>query len=331
MIGAGLPAFSAAAEEKTEWTYDEMAEYAIEVENELLSTCEGQDEWCLDIKWQEMLRTGGKYSAVSIYDAHPFTITAFNPSKKTMRVTFRDHFLPTGTLHGPDGIQIKDLYVVRFEPGKMDYNYYQKFINNEGPKEGTHVDILEKGRETGWIPPNTEVTLNLLDGDFSSTETRFWWYFTSTIGNWADPYIFTDCLNSADYHEGMECQIVYNKYTTSYRPVEVIETRGRGMATMEPEPTDQNLEPADQQAATQIASTPASTEETAQKSPTTQPNLAPLAPDTGVETREESCLVEMPWWLYALIGAGLLLAFWWVLPTKFAKIQKKSKKVQKRG
>lgn len=41
--------------------------------------------------------------------------------------------------------------------------------------------------------------------------------------------------------------------------------------------------------------------------------------------------VEMPWWIAALIISDGALLVWWFLPTKFTKIRKKSKKVEKRS
>lgn len=42
-------------------------------------------------------------------------------------------------------------------------------------------------------------------------------------------------------------------------------------------------------------------------------------------------MVEMPWWITALIISGGALLVWWFLPTKFTKTRKKSKKVEKRS
>ncbi len=295
------------AEKKPYWTYQEIQEFLPVVKDEIYNN-ECETEWCFYERWQDMLGKGGKYEAASIYDAYPFTITAFNPSKKTMRISFKNMMLDPMAFTSNDEFKIKNLYIARFEPGKIDYNFYQTIESGQGAKEGTHVDALRQfsDDEHDWATNGEEITLDLMDGDFENTENRYWWYFSSTQGNWGGQYNFSECLTSPDYREGMECQIIYYENVPSYRPVEVKEVSLRSaLVASAGEPTKTTLQPE-------------------------EGSMAVKAPDTGVGTRDYSHGKEMPWWITMLMISGVILLIWWVFPTKYTKIQKKSKKREKR-
>ncbi len=297
IIGATFAPFIH-AEEKTYWTHEEMVELEKEVAEEIFSdpSCKETDHWCIRRLYLSMKYRGGQYAALPNYGTHPLTITSFNPSKGTISVFFQDEFLRDRINGLSEKDYIKDLFIARFDKGKEDRNYFEKILSGEELLEGTRLAVLETESKNGenWLAPNQEVTFKMIDSEFNDNISNYFvFYFSTSRARWMDPANFDSCMESPDYREGMECRIVYAERSVEYIPMEVVpeptEVPSKGETELLPEPTM-------------------------------------LAPDTSAPINDKNRVVEMPWWITALIISGGILLVWWFMPTRLTKFQKKSKK-----
>ena len=293
------------AEETTRdyWTYDEMATLSKSFYNELENECDGQDHWCKEMYFHQLFERGDEYRALSNYEAVPMIISSVNPSKKTLSVIYRDDFL-RDTLHDmTNEAYVKDLFIIRYDINQKDLAYELE-IQNGTIGDKVHQEVIEFESENGerWLPNNTEVTFKMQDGLFDGTMiNKFWYYFSTTRGNWGHLADVRNCITEISGRENYECRLVYRADNVAYIPQKITES-----------------EPIQETEPTQVST-----------SQLPVPSMAIVAPDTGTSTDDKNRAVEMPWWVAALIISGGALLIWWFLPTKFAKITKKSKKVQK--
>lgn len=289
-----------AEEEKDYWTYEEMVKFEKEVEPELFDENTCNNKSCLRRLYASIRGRGGKYTALlNGYDMYPLVISAINPSKGTISVIYRGSTLRDKINGFTEEDYVINLFISRFDEGKSDGNFYERILNGEELPDSVHLVILEREENNGekWLDNNKETTFQMIDATFSETiPNKAWFYFeTANKGKWLDPFSFDSCLKSPDYREGMECRVVYTTKGTNFIPQEVSEP------TAEPEPV-------------------VALEE--------EKRIVPLVPDTGM-IKEAGCS-EMPWWVVALVILGGITLIWWLLPTKYEKSQKKSKKLQKK-
>lgn len=299
-----------AEEAKDYWTYDEMAAFSKVFQSEMEAECEGKDGWCEEMYFHRAYERGGKYQAFINYEVVPMIISSVNPSKKTLSVIYRDDFLQDKLHNRTEETYVKDLFIIRYDVNQKDIAFELE-IQNGTIGDKVHQEVVEFESENGekWLPNNTEVTFKMKDGLFDDTMVnQFWYYFSTTRGNWGHLADVRDCIDEISGKENYECRIVYRANDAAYIPQEVVE----------PETV----------AKSEIANNP---EETTLQIDESKKGDVVLAPNTGAPTNDKNVVKEMPWWITALIISGGLLLIWWFLPTKFTKTRKKSKKVEKKG
>lgn len=315
---------------KEYWSVKEMEVASQEFDEAVENECQG-DFMCKDEAYMMRYDRGGIYRAIDRFEASPFIITAVNPSQGTLRIIYYDEDKMMAHMGIPNKADITELFVARLDKGQSGSNI-DRLRRTGSPYMHVAINQNESKNGSGWLQPNTEHTFVMEDPTFSDTiSNSFWYYIDSENGSWLDPYDFNSCINSSDYHDGMECRIMYNSDGNAfYIPFDVENSSDAGQNTTPDNNDDPTTDVADTSGDTPDEGYGMSTDGT-QNGISNTPTVAPviIAPDTGRQTREEATASEMPWWLSTLLVSGTLLLFWWFLPNKYTKNRKKSKKVQK--
>lgn len=304
----------------TYWTLDELAILAEEIKQN--STCE--DDFCREMELWNLRQTDDKYKALSESMAIPLKITSFNPSKGTITIRY-----------STENDRLKNLHIARFDVGGPDYDFNEAAKNSLPFRSGTRLVISEKESKNGknWFPSNQDVTFQMIDATFSDNIAPVFWFFFDTPNTdwgWGGQYHFKECLESPDYHEGMECRLAYTKERPLYIPAEP-EPEPIIPEPIAPEPVV--FEPAISESIVATASL------TSQSASRPTPNLvAPLVattqvaqipqnsdeieiPNLGDTCRKERTII-LPWWLIVLILIGNAVILWLFWPKNSKKYKK---------
>lgn len=303
------------------WTLEEITTLREEIQQEILNFCYFSEEPDCAERYhaEEFFSRGTDYQAADSIDAFRLLITAVNPTQNSVRTFFVDedmaNYYITGELINDN---IDELYLFWFDLGFMGgYDFYNQYQSDALPSK-THL-LFAKDNLADSFPPREEVTYEL-EGDVSEDYRNMIYYFfiTANGNRYFDPIDYTSCVNHPFYREGMECRLFFSKDNGSfvYLPVEITtDTNDHTPATPEPEPeSEPESEPIEE-----------STE-------TSNPELTPLAPNTGMKTDELTNFpakcerrIEFPWWIILLIAAGEILTIWCLLPNfqKFPKNRQK--------
>lgn len=327
----------------TYWTLDELAILAEEVKQN--STCE--DDFCREMELWNLRQTDDKYKALSESMAIPLKITSFNPSKGTITIRY-----------STENDRLKNLHIARFDVGGPDYDFNEAARDSLPLKPGTRLAVSEKEADNGenWFPSNQDVTFQMIDATFGDNIAPVFWFFFDTPNTdwgWGGQYHFKECLESPDYHEGMECRLAYTKERPLYIPAEpkpepIIPepTVPEAITPAIPEPTiPEPITPEPVVFGPAISESIVATASlTPQSASRPTPNLvAPLVattqvaqipqnpdeieiPNLGDTCRKERTIV-FPWWLIVLILIGnavILWLFWPKNPKKYQKTIDKS-------
>lgn len=201
-------------EEKKYWTFDEMIALEKEARPKILSFCSDEVEcqMMMPDSLREWIYENEEHQAIWNFESYDFVISGFNPSKNTIKIYYNPLFSEA---------QIKDLLVVWFN-GVEDFEFATS-IRNEAITDTTQI-LLNKTEDTdapGWLPNAKEVEFTMetplvLSQNFYNQ--IFWDYRSNHQAGGI--FVYPDCVNSPDYHDGMECRAMINGERLFYLPVE---------------------------------------------------------------------------------------------------------------
>ena len=322
LLGSFTIPKSAFADEDGPWTFDEMNTLNQEVEAL-------KDEQCKDssdpfmcyrtFKWDGENRP--KYETLTAFNENSFTITAINPNKNTIRVYYNSENVNGKHMGSHDYYSdVSELYIGQYRQGYSGDLSYSIKNNIEDPD----LNILYFGARLftseGLIPSDIEIELPLVNQLSLSDDMdqRISVSYTNTNrASYSFSFNYSNCVNSPDYQEGMECQIRYFGFDQPpfYVPAmpreePVSDTIDEQFAT-----DDQNV------LGVQSTQDVERTEGYGGSSDgsTANSSITIKTPYTGALTEECAKSVEFPWWLIALILLGNAAIIWWFIPARKRK------------
>lgn len=339
------------------WTVEDLIKMNAEKEAEKDNLCHG-DLTC-ENEFYENLRSldSTENNVLEMFNSYRFIISRINPSEESVHILFHDTDEMERKFGNTTRDVLSELHLVWLDPSLPDPRTDFSWVENGHPAfvdqihennldNTTHLLLTKSISKDGqdWIAPNKEVKFFTNSSELSSDSTGII-HYAGLIGTW-QPYgafEYGECLNSPDYHKGMECRYVfYENYERGYLPFEIKtstpkenETRTAKTSNTEASTTNTTTTetpttigtsvttfsspttviatktPEDQKTegiSTSIIGVPENTSENHTKSPLNTVEV-PLA--AGPE--EEP---EFPWWLIIFGFSGIFLIIWWFLPVK---------------
>ena len=319
-------------DEKTWYTIAELVEYQKELEAEGVGIQNGF-----------IHREDDKSRALANYMGMPLSITSFNPSTGTITVHYQGNFLNEN---------LKNLHIARFNAGDPDYAFNETARYSLPLKPSTRLAVSEREEINGegWLPPNQEITFQMIDANFEDDiDPVFWFFFDTNSNSWGGQYHFRDCLESPDYREGMDCRLVFTKERPLYIPAEPepepISSEPiitKPIAPVVPEPVVYESTMPEPAVTKPIAPEPIVTIAPLISQSTSQPAPNPIAPLVATtqatqtisqtpnqieipnlgETCHKERAVIFPWWLIILMLIGDAAVLWLFWPKNSKKYKK---------
>ena len=324
---------TAFAEEPSQsvWTLEEIAAFKAEVDAEDDLICAGDWTCKEDLRFGRLEGDEGKiYRALEEFNMSDFIISSINPSSGTISLYFQDEDWMMRTMGMDESRKLTEVYAFWLEDGMIGpakdtidiYNY------SGDVKDGIFVDglhpLISKNEEkdgTDWFPSRTEVQFSVEGSDLVNNREGIIYFTVNANGLIIGLKDYSECINSPDYAEGMECRIVFSHSGPLYVPFSsddvdlpvddsasdlkyyIVEKRlsfsdaygGPVSATAAKRDTDSGLK---------------------------APNTGAYAYPAEVCSKE----INMPWWLIAAILAGNALLIWWFMPSRQKKYEKMPKK-----
>lgn len=234
---SGLAAPVAQAEQlvidgTTYWTLDEVMREG----EEYLKHKEICNE---DFECEEYLKSaydlaGGIHQAAVNFLSTPFTVTAVNPSRGTVKVIFHDEtdMRMPGMPSTKDVVKNLYLYWWDDQTPLAKINYLKMARPNEH-----EIYTYEAKDGEAWLPANEEVELKVIDSALPNLKTNLLIsFFESENSAGHAMRSWGDCLTSIWELEGYECRAVFDKNAvTAYQPFAIEEP-------IEPSTPDENTE-----------------------------------------------------------------------------------------
>lgn len=342
----------------TWWTVEELLDFYPEVEAEKEAKC-GENEECKMEFTYSLYEKGPKYSALENLTQGQLWITSVNPAEETIKVFYFDQEMMLHSMGIDRSIHLEHLYIGWIEEwnGQI-YNYnHERFTN--GSMTGNHPMYEGSSSIEGsdWIPAWEEYEIsvagsNLIENTHGKIDYAV--YAENNMFNAQGYFDISSCLNSPDYQVGMECKMyVSGDQWVSYFPPreQIIEQDEQNNSEPEIEPSitevpdEPEILPQDEPQETPIESVD-SLDEREELSRTelmadievlqsleldsNQKGTNLKSPETGQNTLIHEYSTEMPWWITLLNLFGVLLVAWWFMPTKQARIKKRTQKSQKK-
>lgn len=307
------------------WTFEEMSVFSHQIEELKEAYCEEHPnpympEMCYyEYQWDG--EDQDKYNATSAYNMNGLIITAINPSKKSFRIYFKSielgykriGFAPSDYTH-----DLASLYIAQFDNGYPMGSYWEDIENGVvDPHRHTIYAGTAKSNGDHWIPSDEEVELPIGDISVNPESSRHIQInYKTTLGiSYGIYYDLSECLDSPNYREGMECQIRYRNsdnmiFFVPAEPVDIVVNSLDDNTPIDDKENQPDIN-IDQENSFLI---PVSVidEPELTKSDT---GMVVKAPETGVNTNE-TCIktIEFPWWLIPILVLGDIILLWWFSP-----------------
>lgn len=330
LIGPVQPTFATIEERGTTWwTVDELLEFNQEVEAEKDAEC-GDNKGCRMEFDFNMIEKGPKYNALNNLLEAQIWVTSVNPATETIKVLFFDDEMMLKHMGIEEKIHPEHLYIGWIENWTGQIYSYNHEQFTDGSMPGNHVmydgSLLTNGPD--WIPAWEEYEISVAGSNLTENthgKIDFAIYAEDNMFNAQGYFDYSDCLNSPDYQEGMECKMYVSgdQWVSFFPPREQISQQDNLGQILLAENTEQETATDN----TEPGFGSSNSEPIQSLTPTTD---NPKAPETGANTNSHESSTQMPWW-YAVLGiTGIMLIVWWLLPTKSEKIRKKSEKTRKK-
>ena len=331
------------------WSVAEMLDFYNRVEQEKVTLC-GDDAGCTQEFNMTMVERGNKYSALNNLIEGQFWITSINPKEETVKILFFDEDRMLAHMGIKEEIRLNSFYLAWFDEWRGQiYNFYRpQFISGE--IEGLHTvyDSVAEGLDVAHLPAWQEIEIPVPGSDLLlNTSGKLDHAIFGTRGFNSMGYTnYSDCINASDYEEGAECKLMISgdKWMKFFPPrAEIVEPEPSTVLDAPSIPDETGLTPdtPDTLEPTSSDVTPGPTAELGYGAASDTPESIELpinhtaldnltkAPNTGAEpypTENHSREINMPWWIIALIAAGIGLIVWWFIPNRknYPKISKKS-------
>lgn len=345
---------TAFAEEPTQsvWTLEKMAAFKAEVDAEDDLICAGDWMCKEDLRLGRLEGDEGRiYRALEEFNMSSFIISSINPSSETISLYFQDEDWMMGMMGMDESRKLTEVYAFWLEDGMIGpakdtidiYNY------SGDVKDGIFVDglhpLISKNEEkdgVDWFPFRTEMQFSVEGSDLVSNREGIIYFTVNANGLIIGLKDYSECINSPDYVEGMECRIMFSDSGLRYMPFSSGAANllaDNPVSDLEPYPIEEQLgfgnantnTNTDTDTDTNVSANVDVDTDDKTVSTVTGHNIVGSgikAPDTGAYTYPaEACSKEinMPWWLIVAILAGNALLIWWFMPSR----QKSAKKCQK--
>lgn len=331
----------------TWWSVEELLGVYKETEAEKIAECGDVQNGCYRNKHIDLISRRPEYRALERLVNAQLTATSINPAKEELKIIFFDRTNSSYLDGRRDNFKIERLYLGWFERWEQQiFKYdYESFL--DGSVEGSHTvyyDNREKGSES-LVAAEKEVSLPVSGSDLASNTSG-----VLGIKSLGSPFALTgsidysSCLNSPDYHEGMECKLYSsNKKTLTYFPSpgslsrrSSEEPADRGGEQSSEESTGDTSRLVAEQSNERSLIEESTSTESSQEPPkentmakSEQNETVPKAPETGKSQISSNHDPGLIIWFISLMVIAVLLTIWWFIPTQAEKSRKKYKKSKK--
>lgn len=312
------------------WTLEEMSALKAEVDAEDDLICAGDWMCKEDLRFGRLEGDEGKiYRALEEFNMSDFIISSINPSSETINLYFQDEDWMMRTMGMDESRKLTEVYAFWLEDGMIgsakdtiDIYNYSEDVKNGILVDGLHPIVSRSEEKDGvdWFPPRTEVQFSVESSDLASNKEGIIYFTVNANGLIIGLKDYSECINSPDYAEGMECRIAFSDSGPLYIPLssdDVDLPVDDSTSDLKYYIVEKRLSFSDAYGGPVSATAAKRDIDSGLK-----------APDTGTYTYPtEVCSKEinMPWWLIVAILAGNALLIWWFMPSR----QKSTKKCQK--
>lgn len=322
------------AVKKDYWTFEEVLVIDQKYQKIIDDLCHGDFE-CKEQYFIDHIDTDSEYRLSDGFHHQQILLTSINPSTNELSIYqgFRDEMeMMFFEDNSPD--HFTAIYLAWLEPGIVEpleeyswlenpgYPYFVRDFKNGLASPGTHFVLNDGEAISGenWFMPGTVKDFTAINRDLSlNVSGRIQFTTYSGRNDIIGTFDYSDCLESPDYQEGMECKIMFDEFGGYfYMPTTVSldsDSNSDGTAGSD---TAKIQESNPQDTATIVAA---------------ESITEPRSPETGSVGHEyESSGSELankinfPWWLGALLVLNFLVLLWLFLPNKLEKIQKSKKR-----
>ena len=277
---------------------------------------------------------GKIYRALEEFNMSNFIISSINPSSETISLYFQDEDWMMRMMGMDESRKLTEVYAFWLEDGMIgpakdtiDIYNYSGDVKDDIFVDGLHPLISKNEEKDGvdWFPSRTEVQFSVEGSDLVSNREGTIYFTVNANGLIIGLKDYSECINSSDYVEGMECRIMFSdsglRYMPVYSDVEDLSV-DNPISDLEPYSIGRRLGFGEVSADVIYDSATVATGYNIVDSRI-------KAPDTGAYTYPaEVCSKEinMPWWLIVAILAGNALLIWWFMPSRQKKYEKMPKK-----
>lgn len=355
------PTFAAEPTE-TRWSLAEIAALKAQVDTEDELAC-GDDPECREDRLMERLNSGDNmYWAVEELSMSNFIVSSINPSAETISLYFQEEDYMLKRMGIDEPRHLSELYMFWLEDGMIgpakdtiDIYNYSEDVKNDISVSGMHPLISKNEAKDGenWLPPRTEAQYSVAGSNLVDNREGILYFTVNASGLIIGLKDYSECINSPDYIDGMECRIMFNEsgyysYVPMLPAVAEVSTEDPTPASTDapstgpttvPEPTSEPIAPDPSpilpeepgKGATEEDPTAAPSIESSDIADNAVDIIAPKSPDTGAEVYPGATYgreIELPWWIVALITTGIVLLVWWFVPNH-SKLHKNNKNLKK--
>ena len=220
---SGIPKEASALVEKDGvkyWTFEEMLELDAEVNREKLEVC-GADNY--DCEWDfdmNLMERGGQYLVYDMFNFQQMFMTAVNPAKNTIKFFYRDEDKMM-RMFGIDEKYPLEEFIVFWTDDEIEKSYPGELLRGfrhyiEPMLNGESVDDLHpiffgnvELNGENWFEPNKELEFTIVSDDTKDNTKGFFYQMGKSNGTFSGRIYYSDCINSADYEDGMECRLFF--------------------------------------------------------------------------------------------------------------------------
>lgn len=220
---SGIPKEALALVEKDGakyWTFEEMLELDLEVNREKLEVC-GTDNYDCELEFEmNLMERGEQYLVYDMFDFQQMFMTAVNPAKNTIKFFYRDEDRMM-RMFGIDEKFPLEEYIVfwtdneieNLYPGELlkGFKYYTEPMLNGESVDGLHPIFFGNVTLNGenWFEPNKELEFTTISDDTKENANGFFYRIGKSNGTFIGRIYYSDCVNSEEYKEGMECRLMF--------------------------------------------------------------------------------------------------------------------------
>ena len=210
--------FAEASPPQEYWTIPELEEIGKEFDKDLEQLC-GGDPRCEYERYFDLVDEKPEYRALDSYRNMVLMVTSINVETSTVKLLFHDSIPMTSRMmkmfggDEPLGV-VDEVFLAWFErePARFNYDFFLTDDHDIETHRLFYGSTATNGE--GWLPPNEEIEFKIDNAEYMLKAPHWIYYLmegenTGVVGL----HEYDRCFASPDYHEGMECRMVFTANT----------------------------------------------------------------------------------------------------------------------